>query len=194
MVDNTRSLSLIEEPLEPMLKANPYNYPEVSLIRGNDAALRVPVPPQEYLVTSVTHERLKSDHRLPWQNEAKMVGVASAPYDVTVIGTAILTDFDVKKPKHELVIDLGVHYDTLPYEPGDAFYFVFPNPAAEVNFILHRMGVLPIADQLCTVSLIPSTKKLNPTLPPHILPKSSLRHLFTHCLDIRRTPGRVSCY
>ncbi|CAJ0608653.1 unnamed protein product [Cylicocyclus nassatus] len=193
MVDVTKSF--IEESSEPMLIADPYDYPEVSLIRGNsklssDAALRVPVPPQEYLVMSVTHEKLKLDHRLPWQNQAKMVGVASAPYDVTVTGTAILTDFDVKKPKYELVIDLGAHFDVLHYEPGDAFYFVFPNPTPEVNFVLHRMGVLPIADQLCTVSLMPSTKKLNPVLPPHIPPKSSLRHLFTHCLDIRRTPGR----
>ncbi|KHJ82283.1 hypothetical protein OESDEN_18025 [Oesophagostomum dentatum] len=52
------------------------------------------------------------------------------------------------------------------------------------------MGVLTIADQVCNVSVHPKTQKINPTLPPHVPPKSSLRHLFTNCLDIRRTPGR----
>ncbi|RCN23989.1 oxidoreductase NAD-binding domain protein [Ancylostoma caninum] len=52
------------------------------------------------------------------------------------------------------------------------------------------MGMLAIADQVCTVSVNPSTEKINPTIPAHVPPKSSLRHLFTYCLDIRRTPGR----
>ncbi|RCN28050.1 flavodoxin, partial [Ancylostoma caninum] len=183
-----------QEPSEPILSPHPYEYPEVSLIKGNakvsnDPALRVPVAPQEYLVCSVSHERLKVNHGLPWQNGAKMVGVASVPYDVTVVGTALLTDADVVKPKHELVIDLREHFSVLPYEPGDAFYFVVPNPTPEVNFILDRMGMLAIADQICTVSVNPSTEKINPTIPAHVPPKSSLRHLFTYCLDIRRTPG-----
>ncbi|EYB98386.1 hypothetical protein Y032_0131g1595 [Ancylostoma ceylanicum] len=187
--------SIDQEPSEPILSPHPYEYPDVSLIRGNakvssDPSLRVPVAPQEYLVCSVSHEKLDVNHGLSWQNGAKMVGIASVPYNVTVVGTALLTDADAVKPKHELVVDLGEHYSVLPYEPGDAFYFVVPNPAPEVNFILDRMGMLAIADQVCTVSVNPSTEKINPTIPPHVPPKSSLRHLFTYCLDIRRTPGR----
>lgn len=180
---------------EPILSAHPYDYPPLSLIKGNDKltnepGLRVPVAPQEFLATTVSHEKLQQNHGIPWQNEAKMVGVASAPYDVTVVGTARLTDADVVKPKYELVLDLGEHFDVLPYEPGDAFYFVVENPLPEVNFILERMGLLAIADQVCTVALNPSTQKVNPVIPAHVPVRSSLRHLFTHCLDIRRTPGR----
>ncbi|VDP13148.1 unnamed protein product [Heligmosomoides polygyrus] len=155
----------------------------------NEPGLRVPVAPQEFLATTVSHEKLQQNHGIPWQNEAKMVGVASAPYDVTVVGTARLTDADVVKPKYELVVILE-HFDVLPYEPGDAFYFVVENPLPEVNFILERMGLLAIADQVCTVALNPSTQKVNPVIPAHVPVRSSLRHLFTHCLDIRRTPGR----
>ncbi|KAK6047870.1 flavodoxin, partial [Cooperia oncophora] len=100
------------EQSRPFLSPQPYEYPQVSLIKGNDKlskdpALRVPVAPQEFLVSSVTHEKLKQNHGLPWQNGAKMVGVATAPYDVTVVGTSRLTDADVVKPKHELILDLG---------------------------------------------------------------------------------------
>ncbi|XGW11664.1 hypothetical protein V3C99_012834 [Haemonchus contortus] len=180
---------------KPILSPQPYKYPEVSLIRGNDKlsndpALRVPVAPQEFLASTVSHEKLEQNHGIPWQNGAKMVGVASAPYEVTVVGAARLTDLDVTKPKYELVLDLGVHHSNLPYEPGDAFYFVIPNSVMEVNFILERMNMLSAADQKCTVSVNPNTKKINPALPAHVPPESSIRYLFTYCLDIRRTPGR----
>ncbi|KAK6733270.1 hypothetical protein RB195_017177 [Necator americanus] len=193
--DVRREERISSEPDQQILLPHPYNYPEISLIKGNaklscDPALRVPVAPQEYLVSSVSHEKLQQNHGLMWPNGAKMVGVASAPYEVTVVGTALLTDADVVKPKYEFVVDLGEYFSVLPYEPGDAFYFVVPNPTPEVNFILDRMGMLTIADQVCTISVNPSTQKINPIIPPHVPPQSSLRHLFTHCLDIRRTPGR----
>ncbi|KAK5980782.1 Methionine synthase reductase [Trichostrongylus colubriformis] len=180
---------------EKILTAHPYEYPQISLIRGNeklsnDLALRVPVAPQSFLSVTVSHQKLEQNHNIPWQNAAKMVGVASTPYDVTVIGTARLTDADVSKPKYELMLDLGAHYSELPYEPGDAFYFVISNPLLEVNYILNRMGLLSVADQKCTVSVHPKTEKINPALPAHVPPQSSLRYIFTHCLDIRRTPGR----
>nr|CDJ87777.1 Flavodoxin nitric oxide synthase and FAD-binding and Oxidoreductase FAD NAD(P)-binding domain containing protein [Haemonchus contortus] len=179
----------------PILSPQPYRYPEISLIKGNDKlsndpALRVPVAPQEFLASTVSHEKLGENHGIPWQNGAKMVGVASAPYEVTVVGAARLTDLDVTKPKYELVLDLGVHHSNLPYEPGDAFYFVIPNSSMEVNFILDRMNLLSVADQKCTVSVNPNTQKINPVLPAHVPPESSIRHLFTYCIDIRRTPGR----
>ncbi|WKX93201.1 hypothetical protein Q1695_010891 [Nippostrongylus brasiliensis] len=178
-----------------ILSPTDYEYPPVSLVKGNaklsnDVALRVPVAPQEYLASSVSHEKLEQNHGIPWQNGAKMMGVATTPFEVTVVGTARLTDADVKKPKHEIVLDLEGFYSQLVYEPGDAFYFVCQNPLPEVNFILDRMGLLSIADQVCSVSVNPSTQKINPTLPAHVPARSSLRHLFTYCLDIRRTPGR----
>uniref|UniRef100_A0A1I7XU96 Methionine synthase reductase n=1 Tax=Heterorhabditis bacteriophora TaxID=37862 RepID=A0A1I7XU96_HETBA len=171
----------------------PYNV--FFVILGNeklsvDENLRVPIAPQPFLASTVSHEKLDSEHGIPWQNACKMVGIASAPYVVTVVGTAIVTDPDVPKPKREIIIDIGEHFSELPYEPGDAFYFITPNPTHEVNYLLHRMGILPLADQKCTVSVDPTTQKINATIPGHIPPNSSLRYLFTHCLDIRRAPGR----
>ncbi|CAJ0570942.1 unnamed protein product, partial [Mesorhabditis spiculigera] len=161
---------------DPILKLAPYTYPdEISLIRGNEAlssdeALRVPIAPLTYLVTSP--------------------GLHGKPMDATVVGTTLLTDFDVHKPKRELIIDLNAHWDQLSYSPGDAFYFLQPNPEAEVNFILERMGLLMMADQKCHVVVASDAKKPNAAVPGYIPPISSLRYIFTHCLDIRRAPGR----
>ncbi|PIO55812.1 flavodoxin, partial [Teladorsagia circumcincta] len=63
-----------------ILSPEPYEYPQHSLIRGkdklsSDPALRVPVAPQQFLASSVSHEKLKRNHGIPWQNGAKMVGV-----------------------------------------------------------------------------------------------------------------------
>ncbi|CAJ0578195.1 unnamed protein product, partial [Mesorhabditis spiculigera] len=178
-----------------ILKLAPYTYPgEISLIRGNEAlssdeALRVPIAPLTYLVTSVTHEKFEPKS-VNWQNGESMPGLQGKPMDATVVGTTLLTDFDVHKPKRELVIDLNAHWDQLSYSPGDAFYFLQPNPEAEVNFILERMGLLMMADQKCHVTVAGDAKKPNAAVPGYIPPISSLRYIFTHCLDIRRAPGR----
>ncbi|KJH50702.1 flavodoxin [Dictyocaulus viviparus] len=181
--------------MPPILSPQPYDYPSISLISGNDKlsndlTLRVPIAPLEYVTSSVSHQKLSKGRKIPWQNGAKIVGAEGAPYNVTVVGTALLTDADVTKPKYEISLDFGENSAFLPYEPGDAFYFVFPNPLAEVNFILDRMGLLDVADQICSLSINATTKKINPVLPIHVPTDSSLRYIFTYCLDIRRTPGR----
>ncbi|VDM52672.1 unnamed protein product [Angiostrongylus costaricensis] len=214
LIDGIGDNVLESREAAPMLTAQLYDYPPHSLISGNDKlsndpALRVPVAPLEFVTSSVSHLKWNNDSQIPWQNRAKMVGVASEPYNVTVVGTARLTDADVVKPKYELVLDfaavtndLNSHWSTglrvttldslphLAYEPGDAFYFIFPNPISEVNFLLKRMGLLTVADQLCNLSVNPTTQKINAVLPPHVPSETSLRHIFTYCLDIRRTPGR----
>lgn len=47
------------------------------------------------------------------------------------------------------------------------------------------------ADEHCRLSILSTTEKRNAVLPPYIPENSTLRYIFTHCLDIRRSPGRV---
>ncbi|CAI4225782.1 unnamed protein product [Auanema sp. JU1783] len=176
------------------LKIVPQFYPDNSIIKGDvklslDNNLRVPIAPQDFLVSSFSHKK-HSVNTSVWQNGAKMPGVVSAPFNVTVVGTALVTDHDVQKPKREIIIDLGEHEAVLPYEPGDAFYFIAPNNVAEVNFILKRLGLLDLADNEWKIAVDTNTKKLKAVVPPHIPEITTLRHLFTYCLDIRRAPGR----
>ncbi|VDM30883.1 unnamed protein product [Toxocara canis] len=133
---------------------------------------------------------LKVDGSVAWQNGCALPGAVGRVQTARVVGTAELTFEGAGKPKRELQIDLGDH--PFEYEPGDAIYFVVANPREEVNLILERMNLLAIADQKCKVMVNPRTEKRNASLQPYIPPESSLRYLFTYCIDIRRTPGRVS--
>ncbi|CAJ0962742.1 unnamed protein product, partial [Mesorhabditis belari] len=175
-----------ETPSIKVLKANDYAYPgETSLIK----ALRVPVSPLTYLISSVTHEKF-DPKSVTWQNGERFPGAHGKPIDVTVVGTTLLTSPNAHKPKREIIIDLGENLDNAKFEPGDAFYFLQPNPEEEVNFILERMGLLTLADQKCGVEVDKNATKPNAAVPGYIPPTSSLRYIFTHCLDIRRSPGR----
>uniref|UniRef100_A0A8R1HV41 Methionine synthase reductase n=1 Tax=Caenorhabditis japonica TaxID=281687 RepID=A0A8R1HV41_CAEJA len=181
-----------------MLTPEHYDYPEVSLLKGppalaNHANLQVPVAPQAFLVSSVSHKKLENPKtELKWQNSCKMPGVVTEPFEALVVAAEFVTDpFSTKiKTKRMITVDFGENAKNLQYEPGDAIYFCVPNPAAEVNFILKRCGVLPIADQLCELSIDKKTEKINAQLPGHVHKETTLRHVFTTCLDIRRAPGR----
>lgn len=219
-----------------ILHLEPYEYPELSLLKGcifqessfpiqvfsgsstlsNDENLRVPIAPQPFIVSSVSHKKLASETKLDWQNSCKMPGVVTEPFDALVVSAEFVTDpFSKKiKMKRMITVDFGSkclvikqqsisyvayvtfseHAADLQYEPGDAIYFCVPNPAKEVNFILKRCGVLSIADQLCELSIDSKTEKINAQIPGHVHKVTSLRHIFTTCLDIRRAPGRVEIY
>ncbi|CAI5440678.1 unnamed protein product [Caenorhabditis angaria] len=181
-----------------ILEAEDYEYPEESIRRGGlklreDQNLRVPIAPQNFVISSVNHEKIEKEELKDskWQNLCKMPGVVTPPYAATIVGTTLLTSFSAAKPKREIILDLAENSQFLRYEPGDAMYIIVPNPEQEVNFILKRCAVLDIADQKCELSIDPATQKINPILPGHVNhTQTTLRHIFTTCLDIRRAPGR----
>ncbi|CAI2339692.1 unnamed protein product [Caenorhabditis sp. 36 PRJEB53466] len=180
-----------------MLIPEHYDYPEVSLLKGtpqlsNDENLRVPIAPQPFIISAVSHKKLSSDIKLEWQNLCKMPGVVTKPFDALVVSTEFVTDpfSTIIKTKRMITVDFGENSAELQYEPGDAIYFCVPNPLAEVNFILKRCGVLAVADQQCELSIHPKTEKINAQVPGHVHKVTTLHHMFTTCLDIRRAPGR----
>ncbi|CAD6195798.1 unnamed protein product [Caenorhabditis auriculariae] len=193
--EHEHEIDVLSAERHKTLQSVPFEYPEYSLIKGKEALskdenLRVPIAPQHYIVSTVSHQKWSQPKDLKWQNACKMVGVVTEAIEARVVGTAIVTDFEAAKPKWEILIDLGESSSRLAYEPGDAMYFIVPNPEPEVNYILKRAGMLDVADQVLELSIHPKTEKINATLPGHVHQKSSLRHLFTYCLDIRRAPGR----
>lgn len=48
------------------------------------------------------------------------------------------------------------------------------------------------ADKKCTVNVLPDTTKKNASVPSYVPSVSSLRYLFSFCLDFRRPISRVS--
>ncbi|MFH4974200.1 hypothetical protein AB6A40_000909 [Gnathostoma spinigerum] len=188
----------VEDIPEKILKPAKVEWPEseACLIRGDQKIqeideLQIPIPSQPYICSSVTHETFEDDG-IEWQNGCKLFGAGSSIHKVRVVGTSELTYGTDGKPKREIQIDLGEQWEStnLHYMPGDAFYFIVANPREEVNFILKRVGLLTLADQKCHVVIDPKTEKKRAVVPAHVPPLSSLRYIFTYCLDIRRAPGR----
>uniref|UniRef100_A0A1I8ESY9 FAD-binding FR-type domain-containing protein n=1 Tax=Wuchereria bancrofti TaxID=6293 RepID=A0A1I8ESY9_WUCBA len=178
------------------LEVHPPTWPEnvACLIRGaqklqDDSQLRVPVARDSYLNCKITSEEYNTDD-LPWQNGCRVVGALNERYRGRVVNVSNLTSLEIQKPKQEIVVDLE-HDAEIFYEPGDAFYFVVPNIREEVDFILERIGFLEAANRKLVVTVKSQNAVKNTALPPYIPEVSTLRYIFTWCLDIRRSPGRA---
>ncbi|VDN01294.1 unnamed protein product [Thelazia callipaeda] len=173
-----------------VLKVYPVQWPDDApcLIKGaqklqKDEKLRVPVAKAPYLNCEITPDKTDIEHAC-WQNGCSLAGALSQKYYGHVVEIRQLTSPTVRKPKQEIIIDLVDNVEQ-GYEPGDAFYFIAPNPREEVNFILERLGLLDVADQKLIITAMQDF-----SLPPYIPNFSSLRYILTWCLDIRRSPGR----
>ncbi|KAL3994347.1 FAD binding domain family protein [Acanthocheilonema viteae] len=177
------------------LKIHSPKWPEdaACLIRGSqklqdDSQLRVPVARDPYLNCEITSEEFNTDN-LSWQNGCGIAGVLNQSYQGRVVSVSNLTSLAIQKPKQEIMVDLE-HNAEIFYEPGDAFCFTVPNAQEEVDFILERLGFLEAADQKLVISVKSQSAEKNVALPPYIPEISTLRYIFTWCLDIRRSPGR----
>uniref|UniRef100_A0A1I7Z9K3 Methionine synthase reductase n=1 Tax=Steinernema glaseri TaxID=37863 RepID=A0A1I7Z9K3_9BILA len=181
---------------QPMLNVEHAVFPSEGpcLIRGspelsNNSNLKVPANPAPFLDAVHVNEVSPDPLATPWQNGARFPGMEGELIPARVVGSQLLTDEDVKKPKYEITIDLDKNF-TLDYLPGDAFYFVVPNPEPEVNYILNRLGLLHKADQSLNISLNPHTTKRAARIAAYLPTLTTLRYVFTNCLDIRRAPSR----
>uniref|UniRef100_A0A914D012 Methionine synthase reductase n=1 Tax=Acrobeloides nanus TaxID=290746 RepID=A0A914D012_9BILA len=185
----------------PFLDIEPLKFPddEPSLVRGSDSIrnqenLRVPISAQNFLVSSVTHELFDSSS-CQWQNGERFPGMHGEPIEAKVVGTLeISAEGIAHKPKREIHLELDRDEKSEKilneYDAGDSFYFIFPNPKREVEFILDRLKLSVVADQKCHLSVDSNTAKRNAAVPKYIPNPCSLRYIFTYCLDIRRAPGR----
>lgn len=190
--------NFLQEGLNGILKSlevHPPTWPEnvACLIRGaqklqDDSQLRVPIARDSYLNCKITSEEYNTDD-LPWQNGCSVAGALNERYRGRVVSVSNLTSLEIQKPKQEIVVDLE-HDAEICYEPGDAFYFVVPNTREEVDFILERIGFLEAADRKLVVTVKSQNAVKNTAIPPYIPEVSTLRYIFTWCLDIRRSPGR----
>ncbi|VDD87971.1 unnamed protein product [Enterobius vermicularis] len=189
--EDEEEAELEEVVLKPTKTVWPTGSP--SLVKGTEsltsAELQVPVPQMTYLASSVTHEKFDSGTAL-WQNGFRFPGAIQEVFIARVVGTIELTKPGAAKMKREIHIDVGDLVEKINFEPGDALYFIVPNPREEVNLILERMNLLTVANQKCLIRVHPRTEKKDAALPGYIPEISSLREIFTYCLDIRRSPSR----
>ncbi|KAI5639481.1 FAD binding domain-containing protein [Phthorimaea operculella] len=69
------------------------------------------------------------------------------------------------------------------FKPGDTIGIIPHNIEAEVNTVLSHIDLATLADVPYKLSVDKSQKGAK--IPAHVPVKSTLRHVFTHCLDLR---------
>uniref|UniRef100_A0AC35UG45 5-methyltetrahydrofolate-homocysteine methyltransferase reductase n=1 Tax=Rhabditophanes sp. KR3021 TaxID=114890 RepID=A0AC35UG45_9BILA len=196
--DSTITFVDIEKSIEQVQQEIANMSDTVTLTKGSDkltqeSNLRVPKGSIEYLASTVSHEKFEDLSQISWQNNSKFPGQGSNFYEANVVGVVDTTGADISGVKEKLEIHLEVmsgHDSLLKYEPGDSFYFIIPNKEDEVDELLRLTKMTAISDQKLEISLLTNTERTNAQLPEYIPKVSTLRYIFTHCLDIRRTPGR----
>ncbi|XP_062235204.1 methionine synthase reductase [Platichthys flesus] len=148
----------------------------------SECALNVPALPPPYLDVSL-------------QDVGTMEQIVEQPnkeslHEVPINRAVHLTSGDSVKTGLLLELDISAH-PTIAYEPGDSFDVFCPNRAAEVEEMLHRLGLHDQRNCHVHVSLKKDHKKRGAQVPSYIHQSLSLLYLLTWCLEIRSVPKKA---
>ena len=155
----------------------------------SSSALSIPQLPPSYLELSY-HPELKLDcTSLPLHNGSSFPSAVSDVSMATVVSAEKLTSEN--SIKTALDLELDVTGCNMSYEPGDSFGIVCPNPSAEVEELIRKLGVTEKAETPFSIQLITSTTKKGASLPDFIPQHSTIRHTLLTCLEIRTVPSKA---
>uniref|UniRef100_A0A668U3X2 Methionine synthase reductase n=1 Tax=Oreochromis aureus TaxID=47969 RepID=A0A668U3X2_OREAU len=113
-----------------------------------------------------------------------------ALHHVPISKAVQLTRGDAVKTALLLELEISAH-PVLAYQPGDSFDVFCPNRAADVDHMLHRLGLHSQRNHHVNISLQKDTKKKGAQVPPYIPQNVSLLFLLTWCLEIRSVPKKA---
>ncbi|XP_050097792.1 methionine synthase reductase [Anopheles aquasalis] len=158
---------------------------------------------EQFKATALTHPKLpaqfielnpvdngqapQTDHL---QSGSRQPFGSSDVHKSSILHYRVLAEGDDVKTVYEVTIKLppGLEED---YYPGDTIGILTNNLPSEVDYLLDRLHLLPIADTPHEMKLVKPIKKKNAEL-PHYVPKLfTPRRLLSECLDIRITPRKV---
>lgn len=155
----------------------------------SESSLNLPALPPAFLHIEFLPEESLDVNSLPIQNGLAFPSAATAVTMATVISAKQLTREDAVK--RTLCLCLDIKNSDIKYLPGDAVSVVCTNSEDEVNNLFKRLDISHVADQVCKFDILPDTKKRNPSVPSHIPHKSTLKHIFKTCVDIRDAPKKA---
>ncbi|XP_045209128.2 methionine synthase reductase-like [Mercenaria mercenaria] len=179
--DNKSNESSMEEKTEASVK--------VSLPPLSESTLTVPLLPPPFLKIEYNQEQSIDVCDLPRQNDYDFPSAATPVTMATVSDIKTLTsDTAVKKA---IFVELDITGSGINYQPGDAISIICPNDTNEVETLLDRLGVLEQIDSCLKILVIEITKKRNASIPKFVSEVSTLRHIFTTCVDIREPPKKA---
>uniref|UniRef100_A0AAX7SWZ5 Methionine synthase reductase n=1 Tax=Astatotilapia calliptera TaxID=8154 RepID=A0AAX7SWZ5_ASTCA len=146
----------------------------------SESSLNVPALPPTYLDVSLQEVDTMEE----------VMDVLAALHQVPISKAVQLTSGDAVKTALLLELEISA-YPVLAYQPGDSFDVFCPNRAADVDHMLHRLGLHSQRNHHVNISLQKDTKKKGAQVPPYIPQNVSLLFLLTWCLEIRSVPKKA---
>lgn len=194
-------MDLADKPLDIMSKVKILVQPELGngfsctdsglrVSHLEDTALTVPALSPPYLVMSFKPEEKLDLSACPLQNDAPFPSMGCPVQNATVLSSCLLTTPGAVKT----TLDLELYFENsnaISYQPGDAISVICPNDEREVDVLIHRLGLVDSADIPFELSVSPTTTKKKASCPNYIPNKCTIRHVLTHCLDIRQPPKKA---
>lgn len=157
--------------------------------------LKIPALPQAFLELTFDPDLCIDTNVIPLQNGSPLPS-ASGPLVTAGIRCAkVLTSSQATKTALEITVDLT--NSLLEYQPGDSIGVVCPNTSSDIEALLERLELLDRADVPFRLSVRPELaalkmgSKLKYLIPPHLPQQATLRHVLTHCCEIRSVPRKA---
>ncbi|XP_031137768.1 methionine synthase reductase isoform X2 [Sander lucioperca] len=148
----------------------------------SQSSLNVPALPSPYLDVSLQEVDTVEQIIGPLNKEAL--------HEVPISRAVKLTRGDSVKMALLLELDISAH-PMMTYHPGDSYDVLCPNRTAEVEDMLHRLGLHDQRNHKVHISLRKDTKKKGAQVPSYISHNISLLYLLTWCLEIRSVPKKA---
>lgn len=168
--------------------SDPFNSPfHTNLSSECKANLTLSAPMQSYLAISPQDDA----------SELKLPSIPSIPYPLAEDDQfySASVQLAVKLTKENAVKDtlcLALRIpDEFSYEPGDSFGICISNPKPEVDWLLERLKLTPVADQPIRFEIRSDCTKKNPRVPKYIPELCTRRYVLENLLEIRCVPKRT---
>lgn len=155
----------------------------------SESSVSVPVLSAAYLKLEYLNDETVNLNEIPLQNGCPMPSASSEITMARVTSSSVLTKEEAVKKT--LCLRLNTQKKMIEYLPGDSISVVVENDENEVKALLKRLSILKCVDTTCSLTVIEGTKKKNASVPSHIPPLCTLRHIFTTCIDIREPPKKA---
>jgi len=160
------------------------------------AALELTLPnvPVRFIDVQLTDGEWSPTESTPHQNNCKLPFGAVRNDDdamiskANIISNVKLSSDDAVKTYMEMVLDTG---KCLGYQPGDSFGVICQNNNEDVTFLAKRLNLDSVMDKVCSIAVLPDTKKPRAKVPDFIPASCSIACLLTTCLDLRSVPKKL---
>lgn len=155
----------------------------------SECKLTIPPLPPTFLEATYSSEATANLTLQTVQNGSSFPSCVSSVTQVPIISALKLTTEDAVKTVLELTLDISE--TKFSFLPGDAFGIVVQNCDAEVDDLIKRLNLTAVADVCMEIHVSSKSTRKNASVPSHLPPISTLRHVLTTCCDIRSVPKKA---